>query len=141
MFTKIFFYNFGCSQARSKSLKKSFRYNVYFLLTENENRMKFIAGEPFSPVKNYRYRCKRLRDVPLFRPMKGNPDSGILGSFACGIRNREFFLLNPESWALESRVRLKGSGIPLTIGIRNPGCTAKKKRNQEPITRCEQLPY
>ena len=65
--------------------------------------MKFIAGEPFSPVKNYRYRCKRLRDVPLFRPMKGNPDSGI--------RNPEFFLLNPESWALESGVQLKGSGI------------------------------
>ena len=38
-------------------------------------------------------------------------DSGIWGIFACG----------PESWALECRVQLKGSGIPaLMMTIRNP---------------------
>ena len=40
-----------------------------------------------------------------------------------GFRNKRN--LNPESWALESRIQLKKSGIPLTIGfywknIRNP---------------------
>ena len=32
-------------------------------------------------------------------------------------------LWNPESWALESGKQLKESGIPLTIGIRNPSFT------------------
>ena len=31
-----------------------------------------------------------------------------------------FFLWNPESWTLESRIQLREFGIPLTIGIRNP---------------------
>ena len=31
-----------------------------------------------------------------------------------------FFLWNPESWTLESRIQLSEFGIPLTIGIRNP---------------------
>ena len=31
-----------------------------------------------------------------------------------------FFLWNPESWVLESGIQHKESGIPLTIGIRNP---------------------
>ena len=32
-------------------------------------------------------------------------------------------LWNPESWALESGKQVKESGIPLTIGIRNPSFT------------------
>ena len=32
---------------------------------------------------------------------------------------------NPESWALESGVQLKESGIPLAIGIENPSSTDK----------------
>ena len=37
-----------------------------------------------------------------------------------------FLLWNSESWALESGIQLKGSGIPLMIGIRNPSSTLKK---------------
>ena len=33
---------------------------------------------------------------------------------------REFYLGNLESWALESGIQLKESGILLMIGIRNP---------------------
>ena len=36
--------------------------------------------------------------------------------------NSENFM-NPEPWALESRIQLKESGIPLTIGIWNPTFT------------------
>ena len=38
--------------------------------------------------------------------------SGIRRHFDCGIRN--------QSWTLKSRIQLKESGIPLTIGIQNP---------------------
>ena len=37
---------------------------------------------------------------------------------------------NPESWALESRIQLKESGIPLTIGIQNPSSTDKESEIQ-----------
>ena len=37
-----------------------------------------------------------------------------------------FYLWNPESWALESRIQLKESGIPLRIGIRNPSSICKE---------------
>ena len=48
--------------------------------------------------------------------MKGNPDSGIW-----------IFLLveYAESWAFESGIQLKESGMPLTIEIQNPGSTDK----------------
>ena len=53
-------------------------------------------------------------------------ESGILENFACGFRNLgNFRLCNPESWALESGIQLQESGIPLTIGIRNPRSTEK----------------
>ena len=35
-------------------------------------------------------------------------------------------LWNPESWALESGIQLKESGIPLTIEIRNQSSTDKE---------------
>ena len=39
----------------------------------------------------------------------------------CGFRNPgKFYLWNPESWALESGMQLKETGIPLKIGILNP---------------------
>ena len=41
-----------------------------------------------------------------------------------------FSLWNPESRVLESRIHLKESGIPLTIGIRNPNFTDKESRIQ-----------
>ena len=37
----------------------------------------------------------------------------------------KFCLWNQKSWALESGIQLKESGIPLTIGIRNPSSTDK----------------
>ena len=44
-----------------------------------------------------------------------------------GFRNvGTFCLWNPESWALECRIQLKESGIPLRIGIRNPSFTGKE---------------
>ena len=46
-------------------------------------------------------------------------ENGILNRKS-GFRNpRNFCLWNPESWAFESGIRLKESGIPLTIGIQN----------------------
>ena len=43
-----------------------------------------------------------------------------------GIRNLgNFCLWNPESFTLEFGIQLKESGIPLTIGIRNPSSTDK----------------
>ena len=37
-----------------------------------------------------------------------------------------FSLWNPESWALESGIQLKESGIPLMIGIQNPSSIDKE---------------
>ena len=34
-----------------------------------------------------------------------------------------FFLFNPECWALESGKEIKEGGIPLTTGIQNPSFT------------------
>ena len=45
--------------------------------------------------------------------MLGNPDYGIREIFACEIWNSVEFCL----WNLESRIQLKQSRIPLTIGI------------------------
>ena len=44
----------------------------------------------------------------------------------CRYRNaKNFYLWNRESWALESGMCLKESGIPPTFGIRNPSPTDK----------------
>ena len=45
-----------------------------------------------------------------------------------------FFLWNPESWAMESGIQLKESAILLRIGIQNPSST-DKHWNQEPEIR------
>ena len=53
-----------------------------------------------------------------FRPMQGSPIFGIKEIFDCGIRDwGSFSSKNPETWALESGVQLKESGIPLMIGL------------------------
>ena len=52
-------------------------------------------------------------------------ENGILNRKS-GFRNpRNFCLWNPESWAFESGIQLKESGIPLTIGIQNLSSTDK----------------
>ena len=53
---------------------------------------------------------------------------------------RKFCLWNPESWALESGVQLKESGIQADW---NPESKLYRQiiRNQEPISSSEQLPY
>ena len=46
--------------------------------------------------------------------------------FSCGMQNqRTFYSWNPEFSILELAIQLKESGIPLTIGIRNPSSTDK----------------
>ena len=53
-------------------------------------------------------RCNdhKIFEIFFFRPMQGNPENSCLW--------------NLESWALESEIQLKESGIPLTIGNWNP---------------------
>ena len=52
-------------------------------------------------------------------------ENGILNRKS-GFRNpRNFCLWNPESWAFESGIQLKESGIPLIIGIQNLSSTDK----------------
>ena len=61
-------------------------------------------------------------------------ESGFLNS-------EKFCLWNAESWALESGIQLKESGIPLTIGIQNPSST-DKYWNPVPGTQvCPGFPY
>ena len=56
------------------------------------------------------------------------PFKGIRERFKCGILDlRNICLCNPESWPLESGIQLQDSGIPLTIGIRNPNSTGKSR--------------
>ena len=57
-----------------------------------------------------------------------------------GFQSRgKFSLWNPESWALDSGIQLKESGIPLTNGIQNqrlfwiPSLESKKCRTTVPI--------
>ena len=58
-------------------------------------------------------------------------DTGIRDIFACGIRNPGRFELGIlKSWALESGIYLKESGIPLTIEIRNP---SSKDKDWNPV--------
>ena len=54
-------------------------------------------------------------------------ENGILNRKSRFRNPRNFCLWNPESWALESGIQLKESGIPLTIGIQNPSSTALTK--------------
>ena len=42
-----------------------------------------------------------------------------------------FCLWNPEPWALESRIQLKESRIPLRIGIGNPSSAGKESGLQQ----------
>ena len=67
-------------------------------------------------------------------------ESGILRfgirSTVVGIRNPalwnpEYSCRNPKSWALESGIQPKESGIPLTIEIQNPSSTDK---NWNPVS-------
>ena len=89
----------------------------------DKNRIKFTASEPFSPLKIIDKDANVSEVFPYFAPVRG--------SFACGIRNpglwnTEYSSRDPEStkdWNPESR--LYGQII----------------RNQEPISRSEQLLY
>ena len=56
------------------------------------------------------------------------------GNVVYGIRNpRKFCLWNLKSWALESQVQLKESGIPLNIGIQNPSSTRLTDKDWNPV--------
>ena len=52
-----------------------------------------------------------VKKILSSRPMQGNPG--------------KFYMWNPESLALESRIHLRESGIALMIEIQNPGPTYK----------------
>ena len=63
----------------------------------------------------------------LCRLMWANPDSIIKEMFARGTQNLDnYCLYNRESWDLKSGIQAKGSGIPLTIVLRNPSSSDKK---------------
>ena len=68
--------------------------------------MKFAALKFEHPKE-----CRRPQARVLQRPMGTNL------KLTC--------LWNPDSWALESRIQLKESGIPQTIRIQNPSFTEK----------------
>ena len=58
------------------------------------------------------------------------PNSNLNFKPCCGIRNpRKFCLWNPESWVLESGIKIKESGIPITIGIQNSSFFTEKYWN------------
>ena len=70
--------------------------------------------------------CGIHNECSLREPRLRNPWANP-GHFACRIWNLiNFRLWNLESWSLESGIQLKESGIPLTIGIRNPSSTEKE---------------
>ena len=51
---------------------------------------------------------------------------GNLGNFSWwNPESGKVLLVEAESWALESRIQLKESGIPFTTGIQNPSSTDK----------------
>ena len=63
----------------------------------------------------------------LCRLLWANPDSIIKEMFARGTQNLDNYCLwNRESWDLKSGIQAKGSGIPLTIVLRNPSSSDKK---------------
>ena len=72
---------------------------------------------------------KPVLHLPDFR--KINVDKLTMENVCRGIRNpANFCLWNPGSWALESGIQFKESGILLTIGIQNPSSTDKDSRIQ-----------
>ena len=42
------------------------------------------------------------------------------------LESSQFLLWNLESWALESGIQLKKSGVPITIGIHSPSSPDKE---------------
>ena len=54
------------------------------------------------------------------------------GNFCLWYQNPGIFLWNLDSWVLESKTRLKESGIPLTIRIQNPSSTDKASEIRKP---------
>ena len=59
--------------------------------------------------------------------MSGIPDSGIGKFLLVESRIQNIFAVEfVESWALESAMQLKDSGIPLSIGIQNPSSSDKE---------------
>ena len=60
----------------------------------------------------------------LARPTRLNFKPHVVGSRFCNPGN--FNLWNLESWALESVIQLKESGIPLTNGVWSPSSTDKE---------------
>ena len=70
--------------------------------------------------------CGIHNECSLREPRLRNPWANP-GHFACSIWNLiNFRLWSLESWSLESGIQLKESGIPLTIGMRNPSSTEKE---------------
>ena len=89
----------------------------------------FISKNYYYDIAKILGHVRRSRDQPVCvpglqsPPVEWNSDSEIWEIFACG---------NPESWALESGIRLKESGIPVTeSGIQVP-LTKIGIRYQEP---------
>ena len=81
--------------------------------------------ESFESTTSFRAYCDNTLEIS-FSPSEEIwiPESRKLLPVESGIQ--KCFLVNPESWlSVESEIQLKESGIPLTIGIRNPSSTDK----------------
>ena len=81
----------------------------------------FLKGCQQSGVKSSHVTRLLVSGIISHPTCKGNPNSGIQVVFACRISNViKSRLYNQQSWALEFKIQLKESGIPLTIGIQTP---------------------
>ena len=104
----------------------------------------FGIRNPAQGIRNLSSTCEESR-ARNSQSGIGNPGLLWISSAEreCGFRNAGNFCLwnketgkvsfsNPESWALEPRIKRKKSGIPLTIEIRTPIFTDKDSRVQNP---------
>ena len=105
----------GGGGGEGRSQKNFFSALWASLWTRNNRNKEWRASgrpEPLPSIRHCLDPCKGIR-IPKSEKISTHR-----------IRNSgKFCSLNLESWALEYRIQLKGSGILLTIGIQNPSFT------------------
>ena len=111
----------------------------------------FGIRNPAQGIRNLSSTCEESR-ARNSQSGIGNPGLLWISSAEreCGFRNAGNFCLwnketgkvsfsNPESWALEPRIKRQKSGIPLTIEIRTPIFTDKESGIQSPESMARNL--